>query len=370
MRMGAGKARQEATLARIDAIFKLVKDRGASDLHLTTGSPPMLRVDGEIQSVEYDALTHETLTDLLREMMTPDDWAIFESEHEADFGYEVPGILRVRCNVFRQRRGIAGAFRILPTKIFTADQLGLPEAVRGFADLTKGLVVVTGPPGSGKSTTQAALIDHVNRTKRMHIITIEDPIEYVHENRLSLINQREVRRHTRSFDTALRAALREDPNIILVGEMRDLETISLAITAAETGQLVFGTLHTASASGTIDRLINVFDAGSQAQIRTMLSESLQGVVAQRLLKRKDGKGRIAALEVLVGTPPVRAMIRECKTFQIPTAMQTGRRIGMQLMDDAIAELVRHGTVDAEEAARHASHRDRFDDHGSPGLMAA
>ncbi len=357
-------------MARIDAIFKLVRDRGASDLHLTSGSPPILRLDGEIQAVEYDALSDETLTELLREMMTPDDWTRFEANGEADFGYEVPGVLRVRSNVFRQRRGIAGAFRILPSKIFTADQLALPEAVRNFADLTKGLVVVTGPPGSGKSTTQAALLDHVNRTKRKHIITIEDPIEYVHENRLSLINQREVRRHTRSFDTALKAALREDPNIILVGEMRDLETISLAITAAETGQLVFGTLHTASAAQTVDRLINVFDAGNQAQIRTMLSESLQGVVAQRLLRRKDGKGRIAALEVLVGTPSVRSMIRESKTFQIPSSMQTGRKLGMQLMDDSIAELLKKDVIDAAEARRNALQRDRFRDPGDASSRAA
>jgi len=346
-------------VAKIDAIFKLVRDQGASDLHLTAGSAPMLRMDGEIHPVEYDALSAELLTELLREMMTDVDWKAFEDEGEVDFGYEVPGVLRVRCNVFLQRKGIAGAFRILPQKIFTVEQLGLPETVQGFSELAKGLVVVTGPPGSGKSTTQAALIDRINRTRRTHIITIEDPIEYVHENRRSLINQREVRRHTKNFDSALRAALREDPNIILVGEMRDLETIALAITAAETGQLVFGTLHTASAAQTIDRLIDVFDAGQQEQIRTMLGESLQGVVAQRLLKRADGKGRVAAYEVLVGNAPVRAMIREAKTFQIPSVMQTGRKAGMQLMDDCIDKLVRAGDITAAEARKHATQKERF-----------
>jgi twitching motility protein PilT len=346
-------------VARIDAIFKLVNEQGASDLHLTVGSQPMLRIDGEIRPVEHDALSDELLNELLREMMRPKDWARYEEEGEADFGYEIPGILRVRCNVFQQRKGIAGAFRILPAKIFTADQLGLPEQVTDFANLMKGLVVVTGPPGSGKSTTQAALIDHINRTRRVHIITIEDPVEYVHDNNKSLINQREIGRHTRSFDTALKAALREDPNIILVGEMRDLETISLAITAAETGQLVFGTLHTSSAAQTIDRLIDVFDGDRQEQIRTMLAESLQAVVAQKLLRRADGKGRVAALEILVGTSPVRAMIREKKTFQIASAMQTGRKVGMQLLDDHLAQLVRDNVITVNEARKNANQKERF-----------
>lgn len=346
-------------MARIDAIFKLVKDRGASDLHLTAASPPMLRVDGEIHSVEYQPLAPDLLADLLKEMMTPPQWDSFKEVGEIDFGYEVPGFLRVRANIFEQRKGIAGAFRILPTRIFTLEQLGLPETLKQFTQLTKGLVVVTGPPGSGKSSTQAALIDEINRTSRSHILTIEDPVEYVHENNLSLINQREVGKHTKTFASALRAALREDPNIILVGEMRDLETISLAVTAAETGQLVFGTLHTASAAQTVDRLIDVFEGGKQAQIRTMLSESLQGVVAQRLVRRADGKGRVAALEVLVGTPAVKSHIRESKTFQIPSVMQTGKRDGMFLMDDYLAELVRTGAVAPEEARRWATRKEAF-----------
>ena len=356
-------------MARIDAIFKLVQDQGASDLHLTAGSQPILRMDGEIHPVEYEALSDELLTELLREMMASRDWEKYEAAGEVDFGYEVPGTLRVRCNVFQQRKGIAGAFRILPTKIFTVEQLNLPERVASFSALTKGLVVVTGPPGSGKSTTQAALIDHINRTRRCHIITIEDPIEYVHDNLNSLINQREVGRHTKSFDSALRAALREDPNVVLVGEMRDLETIALAITAAETGQLVFGTLHTASAAQTVDRLIDVFEGDKQEQIRTMLAESLQGVVAQRLLRRADKKGRIAAFEVLVGTPAIRALIREKKTFQIPSAMQTGKREGMQLGDDHLMALVRDGVISIEEARRNAVRKEAFrKERGGP--MAA
>ncbi len=356
-------------MARIDAIFKLVQDQGASDLHLTAGSQPILRMDGEIHPVEYEALSDELLTELLREMMASRDWEKYEAAGEVDFGYEVPGALRVRCNVFQQRKGIAGAFRILPNKIFTVEQLNLPERVASFSALTKGLVVVTGPPGSGKSTTQAALIDHINRTRRCHIITIEDPIEYVHDNLNSLINQREVGRHTKSFDSALRAALREDPNVVLVGEMRDLETIALAITAAETGQLVFGTLHTASAAQTVDRLIDVFEGDKQEQIRTMLAESLQGVVAQRLLRRADKKGRIAAFEVLVGTPAIRALIREKKTFQIPSAMQTGKREGMQLGDDHLMVLVRDGVISIEEARRNAARREAFrKERGGP--MAA
>ncbi len=349
-------------MARIDAIFRLVKDRGASDLHLTCGAPPMLRVHGEIQPVEYEALTPDMLVDLLREMMTPDEWSAYETVGEVDFGYEIPGVLRVRCNVFEQRRGVAGAFRILPSIIPTFEQLALPEEIAHFGDLNKGLVVVTGPPGSGKSSTQAALLDYVNRTYRRHIVTIEDPIEYVHENRLSLINQREVGKHTKSFAAALRAGLREDPNIILVGEMRDLETISLAITAAETGQLVFGTLHTASAAQTVDRLIDVFESERQDQVRTMLSESLQGVIAQRLLKRTDGSGRVVAVEVLVGSAPVRTLIREHKTFQIPTVMQTGRRDGMILLDDYLTRLVQEGAVTVEEALHHAVQKERFASH--------
>jgi twitching motility protein PilT len=346
-------------VARIDAIFKLVKERGASDLHLTSGSAPMLRMDGNVQAIEYQPLTSDLLTDLLKEMMSADVWAAFTRDHEVDFGYEVPGVLRVRANVFRQRRGIAAAFRLLPSQVFTFEQLGLPEFLISFTSLTKGLVVVTGPPGSGKSSTLAALVDHVNRTYRRHIITLEDPVEYVHENKLCLINQREIGRHTNSFASGLRAALRQDPNIVLVGEMRDLETIELAITAAETGQLVFGTLHTSSAAQTVDRLIDAFDSSRQEQIRTMLAASLQGVIAQRLIPKADGQGRAAAIEILVATAATRALIREGKTFQIPTVMQTGKRDGMMPMDDHLFALVQDGTITAQEAVRHATRKERF-----------
>jgi len=344
---------------RIDTIFKLVKERGASDLHLTSGSAPILRIDGNVQAIEYQALTSDLLTDLLKEMMTPEQWAHLAREHEVDFGYEVPHVLRVRANVFQQRRGIAAAFRLLPSQVYTLEQLGLPPFLESFAALSKGLVVVTGPPGSGKSSTLAALIDHVNRTYRRHIITLEDPVEYVHENKLCLINQREIGRHTNTFASGLRSALRQDPNIVLVGEMRDLETIELAITAAETGQLVFGTLHTSSAAQTVDRLIDAFDSTRQEQIRTMLGVSLQGIIAQRLVPRADGRGRVAAIEILVATAATRALIREGKTFQIPTVMQTGKRDGMMPMDDHLFALVQEGTISPQEAVRHATRKERF-----------
>ncbi len=358
-----------SALARIDAIFKLVKERGASDLHLTSGARPMLRLDGEIQAIEYQALAPSLLEELLREMMTADQWSRFEQAREVDFGYEIPGVLRVRCNVFEQRRGIAGAFRMMPAQVLALEQLGLPEVVTRFANLSKGLVVVTGPPGSGKSSTQAAVIDYINRYHRRHVITLEDPIEYVHENKASLISQREVGRNTGSFADGLRAALHQDPNVVLVGEMRDSETIDLAITAAETGQLVFGTLHAASAAECVDRLIDAFGPARQDQVRMTLSESLQGVVAQRLLRRADGAGRVAALEILVATPPVRALIREGKTHQLASVMQTGGRDGMLLLDDDLLHLVQHGIVTPDDAVRYAKRKDVFwrlmdDDHAA------
>jgi twitching motility protein PilT len=357
-------------VARIDSILRIVKERGASDLHLATGAPPILRLNGELAPVEQEPVAAEVLSALVREMMTPGDWTTFERVGEIDFGYEIPGVLRVRCNVFEQRRGISGAFRLLPTQVFTLEQLGLPASLTSLVEVGKGIVVVTGPPGSGKSSTQAALIDHLNRNYRRHIVTLEDPIEYVHENKLSLVNQREVGRHTKSFSAGLRAALREDPNMILVGEMRDLETIALAVTAAETGQFVLGTLHTASASQTVDRLIDVFEPARQEHIRTMLAESLRAVIAQRLLPRVDGKGRAVALEVLVGTTAVRSLIRERKTFQLPTVMQTGKRDGMVLMDDSLLALVQAGAVAAEEARRQAVRKELFAGVAEPRSRAA
>ena len=346
-------------MARIDAIFKMVRQQGASDLHISSGAPPMLRVHGEIHPVDSPELTGELARQLLLEMMSRDQREAFDRDHDIDFAFEVQGEVRVRCNIYEQRRGISGAFRLLPTQIFTLEQLGLPDTVRKFAEFRKGLVVVTGPPGSGKSTTLAAILQHINETQRKHILTIEDPVEYVHPNLRCLVNQREIGRHATTFTSALRAALREDPDIILVGEMRDLETMQLAITAAETGQLVLATLHTASAAQTVDRIIDAFPDEKQAQIRIMLSESLRGVVAQRLVKKADGTGRIAALELLFCTHAITAMIRDKKTFQIPSLMQTGKKEGMMLLDTCLMNYVRDGLIDAEEALRAANSKETF-----------
>jgi twitching motility protein PilT len=272
----------------------------------------------------------------------------FREDSDTDLAYEIPGVARFRVNLFRDRRGVGAVFRQIPHQVMTFDQLGLPECVKSLCMLSKGLVLVTGPTGSGKSTTLAAMVEYVNRTRSDHIITIEDPIEFVHENKRCLVHQREVYHHTGSFRRALRAALREDPDVVLVGELRDLETMAIAIETAETGHLVFGTLHTASAVSTVDRLIDQFPADRQAQIRVMLSESLKGVIAQVLVKRNGG-GRVAAYEILLGVPGVSNLIREGKTFQIPTIMQTGRRLGMRTMNDSLADLVRSGQVDAQEA---------------------
>jgi twitching motility protein PilT len=354
-----GRPLEGATLPSIDTIFRMVKAQGASDLHISTGSPPMLRLNGELYPVEYPELTAEQARRLLFEMMTEEQRGKFEMDLDIDFAYELTGELRVRCNIFEQIHGIAGAFRLLPSKIYTLEELGLPDQLIGFANLRKGLVVVTGPPGSGKSTTLAALIHFINQGQRRHIITIEDPVEFVHRNVKCLINQREVGSSAGTFAKALRAALREDPDIVLVGEMRDLETMQLAITAAETGQLVLATLHTASAAQTIDRIIDAFTEEKQAQIRTMLADSLRGVVAQRLLRRTDDKGRIAAIEILVSTPAVSSLIRERKTFQIPSLMQTGRRDGMQLMDSHLLQLVKEGKVRPDDAWVNAQVKEPF-----------
>jgi twitching motility protein PilT len=343
-------------MARIDAILEAVQAQGASDLHISTGAPPMIRRHGEMQPIQYQELTSELTEMLLFEMMGERERAVFEKRRDVDFSYEVPGRFRVRCNVYDEHRGLAGAFRLLPSSILTVEQLGLPPHLAALGGEPKGLVLVTGPPGSGKSTTLAALIDHVNNRMRRHIITIEDPIEYVHRNRQCLVNQREVGNHTPDFASALRAALREDPDIILVGEMRDYDTMSLALTAAQTGQLVLGTLHTISAAETVERAIDMFPPDQQAQARGALASSLRAVIAQRLLRRADGKGRIAAVEILFGSPAVSALIRERKHHQIPSVIQTGRRDGMQLLDDALRDLVRTGAVAAEEAQRFATTR--------------
>jgi len=330
-------------------LLKVMLDKGASDLHITTGSPPQLRIDGEMVPVDgLPVLDAGAAERLLLQVATDEQRERFREAGDADFAYEIAGVCRFRCNLFQDRNGPGGVFRVIPAKILTVDDLGLSKAIRDLCFLTKGLVLVTGPTGSGKSTTLAALVDAVNRQRRDHIITIEDPIEFVHPNQSCLVNQREVGVHTRSFKTALRAALREDPDIVLVGEMRDLETVSIALETAETGHLVFGTLHTCSAISTIDRLIDQFPADQQAQVRIMLSESLKAVVAQ-VLCRKIGGGRAAALEVLLVTPAVSNLIREGKTFQIPSLMQTGRGLGMALMNDSLLDLVSRKVVEPREA---------------------
>jgi twitching motility protein PilT len=310
----------------------------------------------------FKALSHEETSGLLYEILTEQQQATFEKKKDLDFAYEIPGLARFRGNIFMQYRGIAAVFRIIPSRILTADDLQLPEGIRKLTLLKKGLVLVTGPTGSGKTTTLAAMIDLINTSRREHIITLEDPLEVIHENKQSLLNQRQIGEHSESFAAALRAALREDPDVILVGEMRDLETISLALTAAETGHLVFGTLHTNSASKTIDRIIDAFPKDGQEQVRAMLSESLKGVICQQLLKTADGRGRLAALEILIGNSAVSNLIREGKTFQIPSIIQTARKEGMQLMDQHIMDLFKAQKVTAEEAYRCALDKKMFEQY--------
>ena len=317
---------------------------GASDLHISSGEPPMLRIHGDMQKIDVPALSREEVHSLLYDILNDQQRKVFEEHHEIDFSMALKDIARFRVNAFVQARGESAVFRTIPTKILTFQDLGLPKTLEDIARNEKGLVLVTGPTGSGKSTTLAAMIDLLNNELKGHIITIEDPIEFVHQSKQCLISQRELGPHTHSFANALRAALREDPDIILVGEMRDLETIQLALTAAETGHLVFGTLHTSSAPKTVDRIIDVFPPEQQAQIRAMFSESIQAVVTQTLLKRKDGKGRVAAIEIMIGTPAVRNLIREAKISQIPSIIQTSQKFGMQSMDQALKELVQKNVV--------------------------
>jgi twitching motility protein PilT len=337
-------------VARMDALFHKMAELGASDLHLSVSMPPMVRKDGKICKLEAngEVLTPDTMRELLTSIMPRKNQEEFAERSDSDFAYEILGLARFRCNIFMDRKGMGAVFRIIPSKILTAEQLGLSKAIMDLTALSKGLVVVTGPTGSGKSTTLCAMVDSINKNREDHIITIEDPIEFTHENQKCLVNQREVHNHTDSFKDALRAALREDPDILLVGEMRDLETISIAIETAETGHLVFGTLHTTTAASTVDRIIDQFPADRQQQIRVMLSESLKGVIAQTLLPKKGG-GRVAALEVLIVTPAISNLIREGKTFQIPSAMQTGKNLGMVMLNDALFALVEKGLVEPLDA---------------------
>ncbi|TMA93137.1 MAG: type IV pilus twitching motility protein PilT [Deltaproteobacteria bacterium] len=328
----------------MEELLRETADLGASDLHLSAGLPPLMRIHGDLTRTEHPALSAAGVTALVNSIMSEEQRQTFQAEHEIDFACEVPGKGRFRVNAFVQSRGPGAVLRTIPTAIPTLESLNLPPVLKELCTRERGLVLVTGPTGSGKSTTLAAMVDLINQTWDAHILTVEDPIEFVHPPKRCLVNQREVGPHTRSFSNALRSALREDPDVILVGELRDLETMSLALTAAETGHLVFGTLHTSSAPKTIDRIIDVFPAGQQNQIRTMVSESLEAVVAQTLVKRKGG-GRIAACEILIGAPAVRNLIREGKLHQIPSIMQTSQRLGMQTLDLALADLMKRGLIE-------------------------
>ncbi len=346
-------------MAKIDAFFKLMNDQGASDLHLVSGQPPALRIRGDMERVKYKVLENDELKAMLYEIAPEHKVKVFEETGDIDFGYEIPGIARYRANFFMQKYGVAAVFRQIPEHIVTAEELGLPSVVSKLATLPRGLVLVTGPTGSGKSTTLAAIIDVANRTRKDHIITIEDPIEFVHESKGCIVNHREVGIHTKTFSAALKGALREDPDIILVGEMRDLETISLAVEASATGHLVFATLHTTSAPKTVDRVIEVFPASEQAQIRSTLADGIRAVIAQVLFKRIDKRDRCVALEIMIANPAVRNLIRESKTHQIPSMIQTGRKYGMQLLDDAIMELLDKGWISADEAYTKSNDKKKF-----------
>lgn len=344
---------------RIDTYFQALVENGGSDLHLSEGQPPKIRVHGDIVAIAEDILTHEDMVELMEPICPPKLWKSFEEEGDADFAYEMDAQSRFRCNYMKQQRGYCCVFRLIPTKILTMEQLNVPEQIKRFGEMRSGLVLVTGPTGSGKSTTLAALIDYINTNFARHIITVEEPIEFVHPSKRSIITQREVPENCPTFADGLRASLREDSDIVLVGEMRDLETISLALTAAETGLLVFGTLHTNNARKTIDRIIDVFPAEQQAQARTMLAGSLRGVVAQLLMKRSDKPGRVAVNEILFATPAVSAIIREGATQKLADVIVGGKALGMQFMDDAIWQKLQQGLVSPQEAYMKAIDKARF-----------
>ena len=339
-------------MAKIDAFFQLMHQREASDLHLSAGQRPALRINGDMQRVNHPVLADDDLRQMLLAITPENKMKALDRNGEIDFGFEIRGLARYRANFFLQRNGIGAVFRRIPTRVSTVAELGLPPTVSALADLANGLVLVTGPTGSGKSTTLAALIDAANARRKGHIITIADPIEFVHASRKCVVSQREVGVHTRSFETALKGALREDPDILLVGEMRDLETVSMAVEAATTGHLVFSTLHTVSAAKTVDRIIDVFPSNQQSHIRTVLADGLQAVISQVLYKKIDGSGRCAALEIMIATPAIRNLIREGKTHQIPAAIQTGKRHGMQSMEEAVKALIRQKKIDAAAIGFH------------------
>jgi twitching motility protein PilT len=343
---------------RVDRFLRLMTDRGASDLHLSVGRPPIFRQSGRMEPIRYRVLDERDFEGLIKPIAPAHLWEEYAKGGDTDFAYEIPGVSRYRVNLFKQHRGMAAVFRVIPTKLMTIEQLGLPPSVRKLVNADGGLILVTGPTGSGKSTTLSAIINEMNEKRRMHFVTIEDPIEFVHPNKQSLVSQREIGPHSRSFASALRAAVREDPDCILVGEMRDLETIELALKAAETGLLVFGTLHTNSAAKTIDRVVNVFPAEQQEGVRGVLAGVLRGVLSQQLLRRKKG-GRAAALEILYGTSALSALIREGKTHQIPGLIGQGRSQGMIAMDDSLRALVERDVIEARAALEKALDKDEM-----------
>ncbi len=342
----------------IDQLLAFAVKNNASDLHLSAGVPPMIRVDGDVKRINMPALPHKEVHSMIYDIMNDKQRKAFEEYFETDFSFEIPDLARFRVNAFNQARGAGAVFRTIPTEILTLEELGAPKIFKDISMYPRGIVLVTGPTGSGKSTTLAAMVDYINDNRPDHILTIEDPIEFVHESRRCLINQREVHRDTLGFAEALRSALREDPDVILVGEMRDLETIRLALTAAETGHLVFGTLHTSSAAKTIDRIVDVFPAGEKDMVRSMLSESLRAVISQTLLK-KNGGGRVAAHEIMIGTAAIRNLIREGKIAQMYSAIQTGQATGMQTLDQCLQDLLAKGVVSREEARYKAANKETF-----------
>jgi twitching motility protein PilT len=341
-----------------DLLAFSVKNK-ASDLHLSAGLPPMIRVHGDVRKINMPSMEHSQVHDMVYDIMNDGQRKFYEENLECDFSFEIPNLARFRVNAFNQNRGAAAVFRTIPSKVLTLEQLAAPPIFKDIAQYPRGIVLVTGPTGSGKSTTLAAMVDFINENEYAHILTVEDPIEFVHQSKRCLINQREVGPHTLSFANALRSALREDPDVILVGEMRDLETIRLALTAAETGHLVFGTLHTSSAAKTVDRIVDVFPAAEKDMVRSMLSESLRAVISQTLLKTKDGNGRVAAHEIMIGTPAIRNLIRENKVAQMYSAIQTGQTLGMQTLDQNLMELVRRNLVAGDEAKAKATNKDAF-----------